>query len=370
MHTTELDNYWDAFVLSQRPPGTEPFDGETTDLIERLWALGAPSDSELARERVWRRLQQHRAWEERDVDAGARVQNASVTHSATIGPVGSRAPLPSHNFGQAGWRSAIGLLATAALLVLALAGSFFAFGPGRPGQEFHAQAYIPAMSVPLAAPETEGVATTPLLDLVIPTFGDDKAWVQFDRYTFPGATKLELDIQGGQVPEVFFVVDGALEIRALDSPQPVRVIRSGGTKAEESLRSGESVALTAGDAVVIPENAAANLMNMAPEPAVALLLIVPSEAKYPTGTDIGIVSPVGSIRNLRAPLTLALEEVTVAPGASLPGVNAPDVERAVVPVDPDRVMDARIGSNGSLHNAGDEPLQAYVLTVTSGALLP
>jgi len=51
-------------------------------------------------------------------------------------------------------------------------------------------------------------------------------------------------------------------------------------------------------------------------------------------------------------------------------MNAANVERAVVPIEPGRVMDARIGSNGSLHNAGVEPLQAYVLTITSDAPLP
>jgi hypothetical protein len=264
----------------------------------------------------------------------------------------------------------MGLMATAALLVLALAGSFFAFGPGRPGHDSLAPAVMPAIGPPLTALETDEVATTPLLDLVIPTFGDDAAWVQFDRYTFPAATTLEADMRGGRVPEVFFVVDGALKVRAIEAQQPVRVIRSGGVEAEEALTSGESLTLAAGDALVIPENGAVNLMNMAVEPAIALLLLLPSNVDMPLNTEIGFVSPVGSIRNLSAPLTLALERATVDPGASLPGVNAPNVERAVVPLDPDRVMDARIGSNGSLYNAGEEPLEAYVLTVTSDAALP
>jgi hypothetical protein len=111
-------------------------------------------------------------------------------------------------------------------------------------------------------------------------------------------------------------------------------------------------------------------MNMATEPANALLVLIPSGVKFPQSTGIRIVSPVGSIRNLSAPLTLALEQVTLDPGASLPGVSALNVERVVVPIDPDRVMDARIGSNGSLRNGGGEPLEAYVLSVTSGAPLP
>lgn len=369
MHATNLDQYWDALALARQPAGTEPLDDETADLIDRLWALGAPPDPDLARERVRRRLQQHPEWEERDLASPVRVAHASVAPFAAPHPIVSSSllPVPSDH---AGWRSVMGLMATAALLVLALAGSFFAFGPGRPGLESHAPAHIPALSARPAMPVVDGVASRPLLDLVIPTFGDDTAWVQFDRYTFPAATTLEADMQGGRVPEVFFVVDGALEVRAMDSSQPVRVIRSGGTKAEESLSSGESATIAVGDAVVIPENGVADLMNMTTQPAVALLLLIPSNAALPLNDEIGYVSPVRSIRNLSAPLTLALEQATVDPGASLPGVNAPNVDRAVVPIDPDRVMDARIGSNGSLHNAGDDPLEAYVLTISSNAPLP
>jgi hypothetical protein len=225
------------------------------------------------------------------------------------------------------------------------------------------------MSAPPATSETDAVATKTLLDLVIPTIGADRAWVQFDHLTFPAATMVDVDMRGGGVPEVFFVVDGELSVRAIEAPHPVRVIRAGEAE-EEALMSGASAVLAAGDAVIVPENGVAKLMNMAAEPANALLLLLPSNVDLPMNSTIGYESLVGSIRILSAPLALTLQQATVAPGASLPGVDAPNVERAVVPTDPSRVMDARIGSNGSLHNGGDEPLTAYVLTVTSGALVP
>ena len=363
MHAADLDRYWDALVLAERQTEMDLPDGETADLIDRLWALGAPTDPGVARERVWRRLQQHRERKERD------MESSSPAPWVPTDPKGWTAPRSAHGSGLARWRSMTGQLATAALLVLALAGSFVAFGPGRPGQGSQAPARIPAMSAPPATSETDAVATKTLLDLVIPTIGADRAWVQFDHLTFPAATMVDVDMRGGGVPEVFFVVDGALSVRAIEAPHPVRVIRAGEAE-EEALMSGASAVLAAGDAVIVPENGVAKLMNMAAEPANALLLLLPSNVDLPMNSTIGYESLVGSIRILSAPLALTLQQATVAPGASLPGVDAPNVERAVVPTDPSRVMDARIGSNGSLHNGGDEPLTAYVLTVTSGAQVP
>jgi mannose-6-phosphate isomerase-like protein (cupin superfamily) len=370
MQATELDRYWDSLAVGERAPSTEPPDGETADLIDRLWAFGAPPDPDVARERVWRRLQQHREREERGMDARAHLEFLNLAPWRPNRADGQTAPRPAPGGGQAWWRSMTGQLATAALLVLALVGGFVTFAPGRPGQESHDSTMIPALSAPPAASETDGVATTLLLDVVIPTISQERAWVQFDHFTFPAATMVDVDMRGGGVPEVFYVVDGALKVQAVEGPQPVRVIWAGGVKAEESLMSGASVTVAAGDAVIVPENGVAKLMNMSAEPANALLLLVPSNVDLPINSTIGYESLIGSIRTVSAPLALTLEQATLAPGAAFPGLDAANVDREVVPLDPVRVMDARIGSNGSLRNAGDEPLEAYVLTVTSGTPVP
>jgi mannose-6-phosphate isomerase-like protein (cupin superfamily) len=370
MQATELDRYWDALALGERAPGTEPPDGENAELIDQLWAFGAPPDPDVARERVWRRLQQQREWEERDMDSRAHVEVLSLAPWRPNPAGGQTAPRPAPGGGQAWWRSMTAQLATAALLVLALIGSFVTFGPGRPGQESRGSTMMPALSAPPAASETDGVVTTVLLDIIIPTISQERAWVQFDRLTFPAATMVDIDMRGGGVPEVFYVVDGTLKVQAVEDPQPVRVIRAGGVKAEESLMRGASVTVAAGDAVVVPENAVAKLMNMTAEPANALLLLVPSNVDWPMNSTIGYASLIGSIRTVSAPLALTLEQATLDPGAAFPGLDAANVDREVVPLDPGQVMDTRIGSNGSLRNAGDEPLEAYVLTVTSGAPVP
>jgi len=370
MHATELDRYWDALALAERSAGIESLDGESADLIDRLWAYGAPPDPDVARERVWRRLRQHREREERGMDARAQVELLNLAPRGTNQSNGRTAPWSAPGSGQAWRRSMTGQLATAALLVLALAGGFATLGPGRPGQESHGSTIIPALNAPPAAPETDGVTTTLLLDVVIPTISEERAWVQFDHFTYPAATMVDIDMRGGGVPEVFFIVDGALKVQAVEGPQPVRVIRAGGVKAEEAVMSGASVTVAAGDAVIVPENGVAKLMNMTAEPANALLLLVPSNVDWPINRTIGYASLIGSVRTVSAPLALTLERATLAPGAAFPGLDAANVDREVVSLDPGRVMDTRIGSNGSLQNAGNEPLEAYVLTVTSGAPVP
>jgi hypothetical protein len=266
-------------------------------------------------------------------------------------------------------RWAPALLATAALVLLTLVASLLVVASGRPGRQPLAPALLPAISATPATPESDGVATKPLLGLVIPTIGDDEVFVGFDRFTLPSATALEADMRGGRVPTVFFVVDGALEARVIDAPQPARVIRAGGAEPEEATASGESVTLAAGDGFVLPENGAADLMNLAAEPAIVLMPLLPTNV-WPsrnTGIEWEAYGQGSSAWNASAPLVLALKQVTLAPGADLPGANAPNVKQIVAPVDPDRVMDARTTSKGALRNAGDEPLTAYVLTVTSGA---
>jgi len=166
------------------------------------------------------------------------------------------------------------------------------------------------------------------------------------------------------------VAEGALTVRVFDAPQPVRVIRSGGADAEETLTSGKSITIAAGDSIVVPEHGTADLMNTATELAVVFLLVIPSTVAPLVNTGITLESLVGGVLPVSASLALTLEQTTLAPGASLPDIDAPTTERFIAPVDPDRMMDARIGSHGSLRNARVEPLRAYVLAITFDAALP
>jgi hypothetical protein len=267
-------------------------------------------------------------------------------------------------------RWALAQMATAALLALTLVASFPVFGPSRPGRQQPTSSVMPAISSePASTPAAQiaGVRTKPLLDVVIPSIGDDQGFVAIDRYTIPPATTLNANMRGAHILSVFLLTAGTLDTQAVNVPESIRVIRAGGTAPEESIHTGESVRLAAGDGIVIPENGAADFQNMATGPATLLFVLQPSYIVPPDSNAIPHEMLGGSARNLKAPLVVSVQQATIDPGATLPGADDPAIQQFPAPVDPDRIMDARIGSHGALTNAGEEPLEAYVLTVTSGA---
>ena len=270
-------------------------------------------------------------------------------------------PANTREHQRRGWLASV---ATAALVILMVIGSFLLFGPIRPGRQSPVPVLAPASMATPATPAGDGMTTELLLNLVIPTISSSEVWVELDRYTFPAATALDV-ASGGGAPKVFFVEDGTLEVSAREGGKPVRVIRAGATNAEEMLGRGGSATLSAGDAIVVPEDGRAALMNVTEAPAAALLLLVPRSLDLPYSNEIEYEALGGTYREVNAPLTLTLERATLLSDAELPGLEAPDGERVVGLVDPDRVMDARKGANSALKNAGDEPLAAYVLTVIS-----
>jgi hypothetical protein len=362
-----LSAYWDTLVGADAADDTRAPEGLVA-MVDRLYASDVtPALLPKQRMDIWQAVMT------------AHGRDSSPHTIATDGPLGANGrspglPLPqrpstpglSPLSARPGW--IVAQLATAALLMLALLGSFLAFGPGRMGRQPPAPALIPAIGATPTPPETDGVTTTPLLEVTIPVISGNAAFVAIERYTMPAATTLHADLHGGSVPAIFFVEEGALEIRAIDVPEPVRVIRAGGSVSNETIAHGQSSGLAAGDAVVIPENGDVDLMNLSPQRALVLYLLEPDNLMPPSAdATVSFETLAGNARNLTAPLTLSLRLVTLAPEASLPGADDPRIEQIAIPVDPDRVMDARTTSNGSLRNAGDEPLAAYVLTVTSSA---
>ena len=358
---SSLRRYWDELVQG-RPGSPAELDPAIAATVRRLHtrddALGA--DPRFA-DRLLEDL----------MHAATEPDPLAFPLMPPVVPVMTNGRAPSRSLSRSrtpGSRWALVQMATAALLLLTLVASFLAFGPSRPGRQQTAPGVIPAINSELAstpAAQAAGVSTKPLFDIVIPAIDDDQGFVAIDRYAIPPATTLKADMHGSHIPAVFLLVAGQLDASATDAAQPVRVIRSGGAAPEEALRAGDSVSLAAGDGIVIPENGAADFRNVVTEPAILLYVLQPSYLVPPDSNAVPHETLGGSARDLKAPLAVSVQQATLAPGATLPGADAPTVEQFAAPVDPERIMDARIGSHGALTNAGDEPLEAYVLTVTS-----
>jgi DNA-binding beta-propeller fold protein YncE/mannose-6-phosphate isomerase-like protein (cupin superfamily) len=238
------------------------------------------------------------------------------------------------------------------------------------GETLPAIAQADGASRAAATPE-HNVSSTTLLDLTIPEMSPGRAFVQADRYTLPPGTSLPSGTRNAPTIDVYFIVDGSLNVSASEAPRSVEIVRLGGAETD-AIASGETAEVGPGDAVLVPGGSEASLGNSASTPAIMLRLIQPSAAQMSLDTAISLeFLGNANVHDLTAPLTLTLQLVNLGSGASFAAADAPDAKRVLAALDPDRVTDMRIGSDGSVRNAGDEPLEVYVLTVVgSGEAIP
>ena len=118
-------------------------------------------------------------------------------------------------------------LATAALLLLTLVGSFLAFGPGRPGRQPVSPTVIPALSGTSAA--DIGPTTETLLDTNVPALPEGRMRVAVDRWTLqPSPAELVLPADEGVV------------LMTVDSGEVT--VTAGGT--ERRLQAGDAIDVT------------------------------------------------------------------------------------------------------------------------------
>jgi DNA-binding beta-propeller fold protein YncE len=143
-----VGHYWDALVRGDQTAGIA-LDPELATTIQQIHHLGGTPPA-AARHRVWKEVFA-------TVDAKPSSQERPMLHAITpdplpfpvsIGPV-----LPERT--RRGSRWSFAPLATAALVLLTLIGSFFAFGPGRHGRNHPQPVHMPAISATPATPETD-----------------------------------------------------------------------------------------------------------------------------------------------------------------------------------------------------------------------
>ena len=104
-------------------------------------------------------------------------------------------------------RSAFGQLATAAIVLLALVGSFVVFGPRGPGQEGENPAFLPAIRATPTTPET--VTTQTLLDTTVEALPVGHAQVELDFWRLrPHPTPVQIPALDG--PMVIVVATGQI----------------------------------------------------------------------------------------------------------------------------------------------------------------
>jgi hypothetical protein len=173
-------------------------------------------------------------------------------------------------------------------------------------------------------------------------------------------------------PTISYVAAGSLTMRVVTAAHPVRLIGPGAVGsdgAEELVAEGQQATLATGTKLVAPPGSVYVLENTGAVPAqlLGVLRSTAAGSKDSAGVSWQWASTGGQIRDLTPPMSVLLRRVTLAPNQTIPAPPSPDADQSATPLDPMRISELRVGSDDSLRNAGDEPLDTYVLTVQSAA---
>jgi hypothetical protein len=259
-------------------------------------------------------------------------------------------------------------LATAALVVLALVASVFAFGPDRPGRSDDAPALLPAVSgtpADLAGDESavETLVTTIFPMEALPTVSSPAFLIWYATID----PETEADIPPEPIaccpgPQIAHLLAGELALR-VDGPLQVQHASPDGTQAAEEIAPGTEVVLQAGDTAIYSFELPATYRNAGPDP-VHLLgggLFAGSPPNPPVAYAIATVRERYPAPVLPpGPLAATLQRATLAPGEIFPA-PPPGSVRVVTPGPELGTLGER--GDGSAKNLGEEPVVVYALTL-------
>jgi hypothetical protein len=270
-------------------------------------------------------------------------------------------------------------LATAALVLLTLVASFFAFGPGRPERQHHPVALVTAFSGTPMTAETE--ITETLLDATTDALPTGHALIEVHRWRLqPSSTPLTLWSQEGVV--MIVVESGAITATAAGTEHGLAAGETFAPNTQDvALRAAESKDATAFVVYLISGWANPGLLERGQAIGDSL---AHAEERLITASAEGF---------LGGPARLVLERQILSPGSSLPpqqvrpgawvGIGEgtlgliPQGERLPFGWKPgterrfrsgESLPITQPGTTMTLRNAGDSPLVLYRLTLTpSGA---
>lgn len=293
-------------------------------------------------------------------------------------------------------RWALAQFATAALVVLVLAGSLFAVESRRFRQEEEAPVVISAIvGTPEASPAPAGITEdTVLFQQRIDEIPAGADWAGVERTTLaPGAVMNQgTPSDAGVGPYLYRVEAGTVTGHANG---PIAVTRAGKT-TEELVSPDTDVVLTTGDVAFVRPNVASHWRNAGSSPATVLDTGISTPGSmnggaWVDGTLLSFAALIDAwpVTPPPAPEELSVHQMTLAPGASLP--NGPEPGLKLVGVESGTLTliwakrtdptvqtgthQLRSGAfmdiNGTdfiakeLRNDGSEPLTLLLMTVVS-----
>jgi sugar lactone lactonase YvrE len=349
-----LDHYWDA-ILADAHASEEDLDPGLAATVQRVHALDAASSPRPAfAATLWEDLMSAQT-----KGATISTQPGFPLHVRPLSALSRRfAATPSGPTSR---------LAAAILLIVLLAGSAFA--------AVYPLRLWDSERLPVAAPtgnSTAELATTDegvLVDLMLTDIPPYRTEGGIGVTTYPaGGSSREFV---AKTTEVMYIAAGPLTVRVEEAPEPVRVLPPGATGVTPSsnpLSAGESLTLATGSTLIAPPDAIVSLVNEGSTSSAMLdLLWATASGSSEAGGSHWTKGWGGKELDLVLPVSIVLRQVTLPVSQSLSALDSDDASQAAAVVDPNREPDLLPMADGSLRNGGDEPLEIYALTVTSGA---
>jgi hypothetical protein len=229
-------------------------------------------------------------------------------------------------------------------------------------------------ATPAVSPTAGGVTVEDLYAFSLPASAvpDAVGGAAFLRFTVAPGTSFDFSVTCWVSPAVdaWYVEAGSFAIRPAAPATLVRAASGSGAPGE-AVAAEEEVVLGPGDLLVyvgLPPVPGA-FRNLGPEPVSGLVFGV-------WGTEVAACPPSGMVEPWLeyldgsmwtlplGPLAVALQRVTLAPGASIPlPAAAPGGTLAFHHVEAGSPTEEGAGATRRLANTGDEPLVALILTI-------
>ncbi len=224
-----------------------------------------------------------------------------------------------------------------------------------------------AGSEPPAA-EAQGPEATTLLDLSLTDLPTDRYQLGMEIGTIPPGSISEQ--RSGTGPQLFYVAEGPLTVRANTAPEPLWIIPPGSTgqqASDERIAQGQHATLQTGHTLLAPAGAEVDLYTTESAPAQVVWLLGATNNTY--HNDVGIswsqATNGFSTHALTAPVAIVLRKASLPPDVTFPAPASTETHQVAALLDSTRLGELRTGTGGAIRNAGEQPLDLYVLTVAT-----
>jgi mannose-6-phosphate isomerase-like protein (cupin superfamily) len=373
-----LDRFWDTLV-DDPMAGSDDLDLQAAASLRRLHAMASAPAPTVSRERVRHRLSglagadhEHAAPPaDRPMPLLSLRRNAAAADGHLTTPTARSLAAPQAIHGARRWTA---ILATAAIVLLALAASIRGLSPAFLGDDGKA----PAVSAPNGQ---SGVTQRMLLDIALTA--EESAFsgqygTQMGYFSSPPGSHDVWPSKSDGSPEarVVYIMSGSARIK---SDQPLRVVRGSGQGTVEQMTSGTWFVLDPGDSLLRAPGVTLELENPGTQPYFVLDWTIgdvnrivesePSSWTMPnyTASKVG-VQPNDRVRFTLRLVTLAKDAVLSAPTGALSQqyLDITSDQRYVIGQDSDYSITNRSSTQAELYVVTLEPVMQTTEDAGSG----